>query len=97
MVARVINIDARAASTTGMGYVLGSDNNLTSIYQKDGAVVAVTCEFYPADTESGYYWTNKKGENVSVTNVSSVTVRVVTEEVAPITKLFSKLKEIWGD
>jgi hypothetical protein len=97
MVARVINIDARAASTTGMGYVLGSDNNLTSIYQKDGAVVAVTCEFYPADTESGYYWTNKKGENVSVTNGSSVTVRVVTEEVAPITKLFSKLKEIWGD
>lgn len=97
MVARVINIDARAASTTGMGYVLGSDNSLTSTYQKDGAVVAVTCEFYPADTESGYYWTNEKGEDVSVTNGSSVTVKVVTEEVAPITKLFSKLKEIWGD
>lgn len=97
MVARVINIDARAASTAGMGYVLGNDNNLASTYQKDGAVVAVACEFYPADTESGYYWTNEKGEKISVTNGSSITVKIITEEVAPITKLFSKLKEVWGD
>lgn len=97
MVGRVINVDARAASNQGMGYVLGTDNNLSSTFQQNGAVVAVTCEFYPADTESGYYWTSDKGANITVTNGSSISVKVITEEVAPITKLFSKLKEIWGE
>ena len=97
MVARVVNVDARVSSNAGMGYVLGTDNPLASTFQKDGAVVAVACEFYPGDTVSGYYWTNEKGESVKVTNGSSVTVKIVTEEVPPITKLFSKLKEIWGD
>lgn len=97
MVGRVINVDARAASTEGMGYVLGSNNNLAATYQRDGAVVAVACEFYPDETESGYYWTNEKGGKIAVTNGSSISVKVVTEEVAPITKLFSKLKEIWGE
>ena len=97
MIARVINIDARASSTSGMGYVLGNENSLAATFQKDGAVVAVTCEFYPGNTQSGYYWSNEKGATVDVTNGSSATVKVITEEVAPITKLFSKLKEIWGD
>lgn len=97
MVARVVNIDARVASNTGMGYVLGNDNTLVSAFQKDGPVVAVACEFYPDDSVSGYYWTNEKGKGIKVTNGSAVSVKIVTEKVPPITKLFSKLKEIWGD
>ncbi len=97
MVARVINIDAYAASNTGMGRVLGNDNNLTTVFLQNGAVVAVTCEFYPDETESGYYWTNSKGATVTVPNDSTVTAKITTEENAPITKLFSKLKEIWGE
>lgn len=98
MEARVINIDAYAASTAGMANVLGSGNNLEGIFLTEGAVVAVACELYPdADTISGYYWSNEKGSGVTVTNGSLVTAKVVTEEVAPITKLFSKLNELWGD
>lgn len=98
MVARVVNIDAYAASVSGMAGVIGSGNNLDSAFTKDGAVVAVACELYPdADTASGYYWSNEKGAGVTVTNGSLVTAKIVTEEVAPITKLFSKLNEIWGD
>ncbi|MBO6159510.1 MAG: hypothetical protein J6P72_09690 [Firmicutes bacterium] len=97
MVSRVINIDAYAASNAGMGKVLGTDNNLTSTFQQNGAVVAVTCEFYPDETVSGYYWTNAKGAGVTVPNDSTVSVKITTEENAPITKLFSKLKEIWGE
>lgn len=98
MVARVINIDAYATPKDGMNSVIGKDNNLESTFNKDGAVVAVACELFPsADTVSGFYWSNAKGASVNVKNGSLVTAKIVTDEVAPITKLFSKLRDIWGD
>lgn len=97
MVARVINIDAYAASTNGMSSVIGSGNYLDTTFTNGGPVVAVACEFYPGNTQSGYYWSNEKGAKVTVTNGSLVTAKIVTEEVAPISKLFSKINELWGD
>ena len=98
MVARIINIDAYATSNEGISSVIGSDNNLQSTFNKDGAVVAVACELYPdAATASGYYWSNRKGAGVQVEIGSLVTAKIVTDEVAPITKLFSKLRDLWGD
>ncbi len=99
MVARVINVDSYAASTEGMNYVLGSNNNVASTFRKDNkAVVAVTCELYPdPNTVSGYFWSNEKGGRLEVTNGTLVNAKVVVEEVRPITKLFVKLKDIWGD
>lgn len=98
MVARIINIDAYATPTTGISSVIGSGNNLEAAFTHEGAVVAVACEFYPdAATQSGYYWSNAKGAAVSVKNGSLVTAKIITDEVAPITKLFSKLRDIWGD
>ena len=99
MVARVINIDSYAASTEGMNYVLGSNNNVASTFRKDNkAVVTVTCELYPdPNTSSGYFWSNEKGGRLEVTNGTLVNAKVIVEEVRPITKLFSKLKDIWGD
>ncbi len=102
MRARVINIDAYASSTEGMSYVLGSGNNMAATFQKDGAaVVAVTLQLYPASadspTRSGYWWSNERGaREQAVANGSLVTAKIITEEVHPITKLFTKLKEIWG-
>lgn len=98
MVARIINIDAYATPKEGMSSVIGSNNNLESTFNKDGAVVAVACELYPDNsTTSGYYWSNEKGATVNVQNGSLVTAKIVTDEVAPITKLFSKLRDFWGD
>lgn len=98
MEARVINIDEYATSNAGMNYVLGEDNNLASSFTKSGAVAAVTCELYPSkESESGYFWSNKKGKELTVTNGSLVSAKIITEEIAPITKLFSKLRDIWGD
>ena len=100
MRARVINIDSFVSTTAGMAYVLGRDNNLSSTFLEGGAVVAVTLELYP-DPEgrsvSGYYWSNAKGAGLDVKNGSLVQAKIVVEEVAPITKLFSQLKELWGD
>ncbi len=98
MVARIVNIDAYATSTAGMSAVLGTGNNLETAFTGEGAVVAVACELYPDDsTASGFYWSNNKGAGVQVTNGSLVTAKIITEEVAPITKLFSEIKDLWGD
>ena len=98
MVARIVNIDAYATPQEAMASAIGSNNYLESTFTKDGAVVAVACEFYPdPETVSGYYWSNSKGATVNVQNGSLVTAKIVTDEVAPITKLFSKLKDLWGN
>ena len=98
MAARIINIDAYATSVNGMQSVIGTGNNLDSTFTKDGAVVAVACELYPADgTASGYWWSNAKGAKVTVTNGSLVTAKIITEEVPPISKLFTKIRDLWGD
>lgn len=78
MVARIINIDSYAVSNMGMGYVLGTNNNLAASFQQMGALVAVTCEFYPDDTKSGYFWSNEKGKSLSVSNGSVITARIIT-------------------
>lgn len=100
MVARIINIDAYAVSAEGMAGVIGANNNLSAVFTQEGAVVAVACELYPATerkTVSGYYWSNDKGASVTVSNGSLVTAKIVTEEITPISKLFSKLRDHWGD
>jgi len=97
MRARVINIDSYAASTEGMNYVLGANNNVASTFRKDNkAVVAVTCELLTdPGTVSGYFWSNEKGGKLEVTNGTLVNAKVIVEEVHPITKLFAKLRDIW--
>lgn len=98
MAARIVNIDAYPTPREGITSVIGADNYLESAFTKDGAVVAVACELaLDPGTASGYYWSNAKGASVQVQNGSLVTAKIVTDEVAPITKLFSKLRDIWGD
>lgn len=98
MEARVINIDEYAISNKGMNHVLGEDNNLSSFFTSSGAVAAVTCELcLSEESVSGYFWSNEKGKELNVTNGSLVSVKVITEEIPPITKLFSKGSDIWGD
>lgn len=98
MEARVINIDAKATSASSMNYILGADNNLSASFASDGAVTAVTCEIYPSnETENGYYWSSEKGGSLDVSNGSLCTAKIITERIAPISKLFAKIEEIWGD
>lgn len=98
MVARIVNIDARATSAKGMETVLGTDNKMSDAFTKDGAVASVTLELYPdANTESGYYWSNEKGSGQTVSNGSMCSARLITKEIRPIEKLFTKIREIWGE
>lgn len=100
MWARVINVDTHASSSSGMQYVVGTDNNLIASLQNSGAVSAVTCEFYPCPedkpTVSGYDCSTPKGGTLLVNNGSTVSVKIVVEETKPIEKMFSKVKDVWG-
>lgn len=96
MVARIVNIDAYATPAEGLSSVLGSNNNLESTFNKEGAVVAVACQLASdSTTASGHYWSNAKGQGVNVQNGSLITAKIVTDEVKPISKLFSKIMDIW--
>ena len=95
MAARVINVDSDASTVSGMAQVTGSDNFLAESLRQDGsAVVAVTCELYPGDTVSGYWWSNSRGAKQEVADRSVVEARIIIEEIAPINKLFAKLNEV---
>ena len=101
MYGRVVNVDSYVSSTNGISYVLGSGNEMVSVFKKDFSdLTAITLELLPAypddPTQSGYWWSNEKGKKLDVPNGSVVTAKIITEEVHPITKLFVKLKEIWG-
>lgn len=97
MQARVINIDTYDVSTESMYYIFDSDNFQASTIQNPEAVAAVTCEFYLDNTASGFQWAHEKSGGLHVTDDSSVSVRIIVDEVRPIEKMFSKLSEIWGD
>ena len=97
MTARVVNVDAWAASQKAMASVVGSDNSMqNALTNNGGAVVAVACELYPdATSASGYFWSNEKGRGKEVDAPQMCSVKIITENVPPITKLFAKLKDIW--
>lgn len=98
MRAKVISIDSFVSKDSDMLAVLGSQELAGSLKGENAAVVAVILQLKPdAGTVSGYYWSAPKGAKQPVPNGMEVQVSIVVEEVPPITKLFYKLKELWGD
>lgn len=92
MKARIVNIDARAASVKSMESIMGHDNKMADFFMKDSAVACVTLELYPDEnTVSGYDWSSEQGKKQTVSNGSLCSVRVITREIHPIEKLFVKL------
>ncbi|MCH5187241.1 MAG: HlyD family efflux transporter periplasmic adaptor subunit [Oscillospiraceae bacterium] len=90
MKGEVINIDTYSTSEDSMRLVLGSDRGMREYFSAaDVPLVAVTCSVTKdADSANGYYWTNEKGESLSVPPRTMVEVVYITSEIAPISKLF---------
>lgn len=98
MLGRVINVDKYPTTQEGIAAVLGNDNNMMSTFNPENrSICAVTCELYTDPTSlSGYKWSTIKGkESKEIKAPATCSVRIVTERTKPITKLFSKLKDIW--
>ena len=93
MEATVENTSVFIASTDDVFNQLGEDS-LVQNFMKKGPVIAVTCSLRPDEnTQSGYYWSSKKGSEVMLETGTLVTADVVTEKKAPITMVFPMLKE----
>ena len=98
MSGRVINIDTWAASQKAIAAVVGNDNAVANMILGDGkSVCAVACELnIDPRSRSGYAWSNEKGIKEAILSApQQCTVKIVTERVHPITKLFAQLKDIW--
>ncbi len=101
MQGRVVNIDTYATSSNSMNSVLGTDNNMAARFtisgQEQAPVSAVTLELYadPA-TLSGFWWSSERGAAQPVQNGAMCSVRIIVKEIAPIEKLFTKIREVWG-
>lgn len=89
MKAKIRHIGEYAASAENMQYVIGNDNMLADQFFSQGPVISVVCKIEPDHLSgNGYFWTNKAGRSVSVTNKMLVNAKIVIKEEAPIYKLF---------
>ena len=94
MEAVVENIGKYAATANNLAYVLGTDNMIAEQFVSNGPIVAVVCRIKTDDTtDSGYYWSSENGKDITISNGSFVTAKIITEETAPIYKLFVNIKK----
>lgn len=93
--ATISSIGEYPVEVTNMVYVLGdSDNSLINLFASEGPVVTVACEIkVDNETKSGYEWSSKKSKDLTITNGTFVTARIVVDECAPISKLITSLKD----
>lgn len=93
--ATIKSIEEYPAEIGNMVYVLGdSDNSVINQFTAEGPVVAVICEMKKdSKTESGFKWSSEKAKDLSITNGTYVSARIVVDECAPITKLITNLKD----
>ena len=94
MEARVESVGEYSVNTANMCYVLGANNLVAEQFVSQGPVITVVCRLKTdPSTKSGYWWSSRNGKNVTLSNGSFVSAKIVVDESAPITKLFNGLKE----
>lgn len=95
----VVNVDTYADKPAAISAAVGKENNVDNELTggQGKAVCAVACELeVDPESASGYKWSNEKGRKEAViSKPMKCSVRIITEQVPPITKLFAKLKDIW--
>lgn len=70
------------------------DELLVSSFQQQGPVIEVLIALdKDPTTESGYAWSNKKGNQVTLTENTMINLKIVVDESAPISKLIPAIKE----
>ena len=73
---------------------LGNDT-LVNAFLENGPVIEVVCSISEdVNTESGYYWSSKKGKDIVITEGTMLEASIITEKKAPITMLIPYIKEM---
>lgn len=93
MIAIITNISNYVVSADEMRARLGNEE-LVNNFLKQGVLVQVdTYLLKDEKTKSGYYWSNKKGKELSVLDGTMCSASVTVEKNKPITLLLPLLKE----
>lgn len=93
MEAEVIRVDEYITSASSIRATLG-DETLTQAFTQNGPLIAVTCRLRTDETTaSGYWWSNKKGRELTIQEGTMVTADIITEDKAPISMLIPYVKE----
>lgn len=94
MEATIKEIGEYTVATSNMWYVLGTDNLVAEQFLDNGPVVSVVCEIKTdKSTKSGFYWTNDNGGNLTISNGTYISAKVVVSEEKPITKLVGSIRD----
>lgn len=93
MEATVLSVDDYVTSEDDMLATL-KDDSLVDYFASSAPVLAITCQLRAdTSTASGFYWSSKKAANLTLAGGTLVTVKIVTEQKAPITLLLPMLAQ----
>lgn len=92
--AEIISVDEYATNINSLAYVLGSGNMVAEQFASNGPIVSIVCKIKTdSKTKSGYYWSSDSAKNLTISNGTVITAKIVVDECAPITKLIGKFKD----
>lgn len=93
MVGTVMSVEKYITSQTELMKTVG-DTTLAESFLRSGPIVEVVCSIMEDEkTESGFYWSSKKGKDIQINEGTIFTANIVTEKKAPITMVIPYLKE----
>lgn len=94
MKGKIVAVDSYASSSESIRRILGTNEEVIEYLGMMGQpMVAVTCKLEKdADSANGFFWSNDKGEELSVNYGNIVNVKIIMDEQAPITKLIPGLE-----
>ncbi len=94
MEAEIVSVDEYATNTNSLAYVLGSGNMVAEQFASNGPIVSIVCKLKTDnDTKSGFYWSSDSAKNLTISNGTIISAKIVVDECAPITKLIGKFKD----
>lgn len=94
MEAEIISVEEYATNTNSLAYVLGSGNMVAEQFAANGPIVSIVCKLKTdKDTKSGFYWSSDSAKNLTISNGTVISAKIVVDECAPITKLIDKFKD----
>lgn len=93
MTGKVLSVNEYCTDTQEMLMKLG-DELLVNSFQQSGPVIEVIIELdTDTSTANGYAWSNKKGSQLTLTENTMISLKIVVDENPPISKLIPTIKK----
>jgi HlyD family secretion protein len=95
IVGKVTEVSRSPITQEGAAHLVGNPSILASLMEKEGAYIAVFTELEPI-AQGQFRWSSSKGPKQPITEGTTTTVSITTEEVSPISYVMPFLKSLLG-